>query len=275
MTTLSAEPRRTGQRAEPRLIDSHAHMDDPVFDGDRALLLDAAKEVGIAAIINVGYRLARWGTTRQLISDHSPVFGAFGVHPAHADEWSEGTATRLREIASAHGKAIGEIGLDLFRPGPSLLQQQVAFSSQLDLALDLGLPVIIHQRAAERELLTLLEARDTLPRGVLHSFEGSATLARFACERDWLVGVGGLAIKPSAAELRSVLANVPLDRILIETDSPYLAPLGSGDRRNVPGNLPIIAERAAPIWSVDVATLAAQTSATARAFFSLACEDEP
>lgn len=270
--TQSDERRGSGAGTAPAplpLIDSHAHLDDPAFDVDRAAVLAATFAAGITTIVNVGYCPERWETTRALAAAEPRVVAALGLHPAHAAEWSDALGERLRAAAGQGAVAIGEVGIDLYRDGPSLDRQREAFSAQLDLALSINLPVIVHQRAAEQELLALLAARDRSPPLLFHSFEGSDRLARFAVERGCFVGVGGLAIKPSAGDLRRVLSRVPMERILLETDAPYLPPAESGARRNTPANLPVIADRAAPIWGTTAEELAARTTATTRAFFSL------
>lgn len=252
------------------IIDSHAHLDEPVFDRDRAAVVAAAAAAGVVAVVNIGYRPARWETTRRLCDDQPLVAAALGLHPAHADEWSPTVERHLRmALAATPAVAIGEIGLDFFRPGPTPAQQERALAAQLDLAIELDLPVVVHQRAAEAELVAALGDRPLPSRLVFHSFEGTARLAAFAVERGIALGLGGLALKPSAAELRRVLASIPTEQILLETDSPYLPPPGVKDRRNQPANLPAIARHAAGIWSTAPRDLVARTTANARAFFGL------
>lgn len=195
---------------------------------------------------------------------------SLGVHPAHADEFSPGTLDALASLVETGAPvAIGEIGLDFSRPGPSAAQQEMALRAQLRLAAAIGLPAIIHQRAAEAQIIRLFESEPELPRLVLHSFDGGAAYARFASVRGALVGVGGLATRRSSCRLRETLATFPPDVVVLETDAPYLVPAGIRDRRNVPANLPAIADWLAPLWGLAASDLAALTTASARAAFRL------
>jgi len=259
---------------KPEFVDTHAHLDDPAFDRDRDAVIASALTAGVRAIVNVGYRPARWATTIALAKRHRSVAIALGLHPHHADELTADTCERLgHELVRSDAVALGEIGLDYFRDGPDRAVQRAAFEAQLALGRRLGRPIIVHQRAAEDDLIDVLRRCDDLPAVILHSFEGSLGLARFARDRGYLIGVGGLATRGGSASLRQVLATIPVDSILLETDSPYLTPAGVKDRRNTPANLPAIAERLAPLWGVAPEQLAAQTSATAERVFQLAPAD--
>ena len=254
----------------PWLVDTHTHLDDPVFDGLTDKVLDDARVVGVARCVNIGYRPERWQATRALSARRPEVAVALGLHPAHAEQWSPSLLKALRsELRSSKAVAIGEAGLDYFRPGPSAAHQEEAFTRQIELALELGLPLVIHQRDAERRLLEILASFSLLPSIVLHSFDGSALLAAFAVERGLFVGVGGLATRPRASSLRETLAMIPVERVLLETDSPYLKPHGARGRFNTPSTLPSILTVVAQIWRVSPSQLAAGTSATAYRLFGL------
>ena len=251
-------------------VDTHAHLDEPAFAADAAEVIAAAVVAGVETIINVGYRSERWPTTLRLAEEHSAVRAMLGVHPQHADEWTSATAARLRALlASAPVVALGEIGFDFFRAGPAEQQQATAFQAQLALAAEVGLPVVIHQRAAESALITALQSLPPGQRALLHSYEGTSALAELAIDRGFFIGVGGLATRPANAALRATLGAVPLAQVVLETDSPYLAPAGSKDRRNTPAAIPLIAARVASLWGVDPPGLARATTANARRFFGL------
>jgi TatD DNase family protein len=250
------------------LIDTHAHLDEPAFDHDRASVLAAARAAGVTRIVNIGYRPARWVSSLALARAEPMIALALGLHPHHADEFGADTLDRLADaVSNAGAVALGEIGLDFYRNRAEPAAQRRAFIAQLQLARRLGLPIIIHQRAAEEALIEVLAAGRELPPVVLHSFDGTADLAALAINRGFLIGVGGLATKTDAAPLRQILASVPVSRVLLETDAPYLTPAGIRDRRNVPANLPLIAARLASLWEVSPDEFAAQTTTTALAVF--------
>lgn len=250
-------------------IDTHAHLDDDAFADDRPAVLGRAADAGVAAVVNIGYRPARWMSTLALADRHPEVRYALGIHPGHADEFGESTLAALADLLTrAAPLAVGEIGLDFFhRDNPPADTQRRAFIEQLRLARSATLPVVIHQRAAEGELLDVVEAEPDLPRLVLHSFDGGPRYAAFARDAGCFVGVGGLATRAASASLRDVLATIPPDCILLETDAPYLVPAGARGRRNEPANLPTIGTRLCGIWNLDPAEFAALTTANAvRAF---------
>jgi len=268
--SAAREPFARATCSSVEYVDTHAHLDDPAFDLDRERVIAAAVAAGVTRIVNIGYRPARWTSTIALAHRHPQVAVAIGLHPHHADEFDAGTVDRIRDtIASARAVALGEIGLDYFRDGPPPAVQRAAFETQLDLAVRLDIPIVIHQRAAEPDLIAVLAGFPKLPRLVLHSFDGSQRLADLGIERGWIFGVGGLATRASADALRTVLATVPLARLVLETDAPYLVPAGIKERRNVSANLAYLASRLAPLWGVTGDALATATSATAASLFGL------
>lgn len=257
-------------------VDTHIHLDDPAFAPDRDEVVRTAIASGVGAMINVGYRPGWWERSIALAGRYLEVSVMLGVHPQHADEYADGgeqaLATALRRSGAV---AVGEVGLDYHRGGPDPATQRWTFAAQLELAEALGLPVVIHQRAAEDDLVRELTARADLPRLVLHSFEGTERLARFALERGAVLGIGGLATRTGSSALRTVLAGVPATSIVLETDAPYLTPAGARGRRNVPANVPRIAARLAPLWGLSGEELAATTTDTAVRLFGLAHPRDP
>lgn len=251
-------------------VDTHAHLDDPAFDDDRDRVIERAVSAGVRTILNVGYAPDRWQSTVDLSLAHPRVKPMLGIHPQQSDTCTDEALARLSEIVSERNAlAIGEIGLDFFRDRAKKSSQLAAFDAQVRLARDVNLPIVIHQRAAEAELIDVLSNYPELPPLVLHSFEGTATLADFARDRGYFVGVGGLATKAKSAPLLEVLRQLPVTSVVLETDSPYLSPRGSQQWRNEPANLPRIAEHLAPIWGMNVEEFAAQTTATAHHLFNL------
>lgn len=255
-------------------VDTHAHLDDAAFDPDRDEMLDQVAAAGVRHVINVGYRPERWQTTIALTKRFPLIKHMLGLHPHYAGEWSPEMKRLLMELVrSTSPLAVGEIGLDYLRDGPRPEVQLAAFRAQLAMAHGLSLPAVIHQRAAEEDLITVLSTLPAASQVLLHSFEGTNRLACLANDRGFYVGIGGLATRAGAAALRQTLTSIPLERIVLETDSPYLTPAGSKGRRNTPVNLPFIAERLAPIWNVDQATLAATTTQNAARLFGPRLDD--
>ncbi|MDQ3780240.1 MAG: TatD family hydrolase [Chloroflexota bacterium] len=251
-------------------VDTHAHLDDEGFDGDRSAVISRARARGVRQIINVGYQPDRWRTTIAL-RERDPIFAIMlGIHPQHAQEANPGTLQELRNLLiTEQAVALGEIGLDYSRSPVDIERQESTLVAQLELARSLNLPIVIHQRAAETDLITVLDRFLQLPPLVLHSFDGTSQLADYAIKRNFLVGIGGLATRQKSAALREVLSRLPPDRLLLETDSPYLAPAGSAQRRNEPMQIPAIAAALSPLWCLSPEELGATTTRTAIATFGL------
>lgn len=238
-------------------IDTHAHLDLEQFP-DVASVIESAVAVGVQGIINIGYGPDRWQKTLALAESHPQVAYTLGFHPGVSNHFNAETADQLEQlIAATYPVGIGEAGIDLFHESnPTLSVQREAFAFQIDLALKHDLPLVIHQRNAEREVREQLESAAPALRVILHSFDGTSDLLALAIDRGWFVGVGGLMTRRSAP-VREVLAQVPLDRFVLETDSPYLVPAGLKERRNTPCKLPVIAERFAGVRGISVDTVAA------------------
>jgi TatD DNase family protein len=257
-------------------VDSHCHLDDPAFDADRKAVLAAAAEAGVRQIVNVGFNPDRWQTTLALTRRHPNVFAMYGLHPHDATLWSPAIESALDELlAAVQAVAVGEIGLDYFRNRASPESQRAAFAAQIDIARRRGMPIVIHQRAAEDDLMEVLRSRTDLPPVVLHSFDGSPRLAAFARERGYFAGVGGLATRPANGSLRDTLATLPLSSILLETDAPYLVPAGGRALRNEPAWLTATANRVAALWGLEPDALLAAAGDTARRVFRLPEPETP
>lgn len=224
------------------LIDTHCHLDDDSFDHDLEDVLEQSRRDGVRAWINVGFAPERWDASVRLARCHPGMAHMLGVHPSHAQDWNDDIHDRLRALVIESGaRAIGEIGLDFYRDNAPLAIQRRAFIEQLALASELDLPAVIHLRDAEAELLDLLLAERELPRLLFHSFDGTERLTRFILEHDARIGVGGLATRQKSAVLREQLRRIPLDAMVLETDSPYLVPARQKARRNTPSHVRTIA----------------------------------
>lgn len=245
------------------LTDTHCHLDLPRFNEDRAAVFERAEQAGIARILIPGIDAASSQAALELADKYDYVFAAVGVHPNHGETWQEGTLTQLRELAE-HPKAvaIGEIGLDYYWDKTPKDLQDHMLGSQLDLARELGYPVVIHNREATADVLNrLLAWQDELAKddlalaerpGVLHSFSGNVEEAKQAIEANFYIGFTGPITFKNAPEVREIAAALPLDRILIETDAPYLTPHPHRGQRNEPAYVRFVAEKIAEIHAVPV-----------------------
>lgn len=255
----------------PPIIDTHVHLDDRAFDSDREAVLAASRESGVAGFINIGYWPPSWETSRRLRDATQDVGIVLGLHPGHANSYSQELDRDLvRAIRELRPLAIGETGFDFSRPTPTFAEQERAFQRQLAIACEENLPVVIHQRAAGDALRTELDRWPDAPPIILHSFDGDRQLLDWALDRNCYIGIGGLATRPASAGLRALLAAAPPARLLLETDAPYLAPPNVPSRRNDPTNLPLIANILAPVWGLSAEELCWTTTSNASALFGTA-----
>ena len=205
------------------IFDTHAHYDDSAFDPDRAALLSALPQAGVCRIVNQGTNLQTSEQSIQLAEKYSYIYAAVGIHPECLEDLPDGYIDCIRSLAS-HPKvvAIGEIGLDYHYDIPRDRQQAV-FEQQLELARDLDMPVTVHDREAHGDTLDLL--MKYRPRGIVHCFSGSVEMALEVVKLGMYIGVGGVATFKTAKKLKDVVREVPPERIVLETDAPYLAPV--------------------------------------------------
>lgn len=252
------------------LVDTHCHLDLPVFDHDRAAVLERARAVGVQGFVLIGFSPAFWERALALAEATPGMVVALGVHPNEADQLDNHTEQRLRALAR-HPlvRAIGEIGLDYYWKTVDSQIQQRAFRRQLDLARELELPVILHQREAEHELLTLLEVSDPPHSGVMHCFTGGPELAHAFVALGFHLGIGGIVTFRNAHPLRQAVRDIPSERLLLETDSPYLAPVPHRGQRNEPAFLRYVLSTVAEERGESEEDVAAQTVQNAQYLFRL------
>lgn len=257
-------------------IDTHIHLDEEVFSGDVDTVIARARLRGVDHLLNIAYRPSRWASAASLQKTYPFISVAAGLHPGHSNEFDQTTILNLDTAITRLGAvAVGEIGFDFFRSGYDVALQERLFRTQIELARSLGLPIIIHQRSAEADCVRVLrEAASDLP-VVLHSFDGSWTLGRLGIDRGYYFGIGGLMTRGAAHQVREVLAEVPVDRILLETDAPYLTPNGIKIKRNEPANIPFIAQRLADLRDVSLSAIALATTENARRVFNLPVQPPP
>ena len=253
-------------------IDSHAHIDFDDFDADRDAVLQRAADAGVEHIVNPGSDLASCRRAAALAAQHAQVSCALGIHPHHAKEIGPGQWEEFVELVRASRLvAIGETGLDYHYKFSPPEQQQDLFRRQIRLAIDLSLPIIIHCREAYGECRVILdeEAPGARWRGVMHCFAGTPADAWEFAELGFFIGFTGMVTFPNARGVREAAAAVPADRLLIETDSPYLAPHPWRNRRNEPANVVHVARALAALHRLEEADIARITAMNARTLFGL------
>jgi len=254
------------------LTDTHCHLSLDQFTDELDPILRRASEAGVDQILIPGIDLETSRRAVELAEKHDQLFAAVGVHPHNASSYSELAREELAELArSSTVVAIGEIGLDFYRDHSPRDVQEITLIDQLSLARQLELPVILHNREAQEELLeVLLEWAPTVShpqKGVLHAFSGDRKGAEKALASGFYIGVAGPLTYPSAKELRNIIRDLPHDRLLLETDSPYLPPQPHRGQRNEPAYLTFIAEELGQLMQRDFDEIAADTSENATRLF--------
>lgn len=253
------------------IFESHAHYDDKQFDEDREELLASMKENGIENIINVGSDLRGSKKTVELAEKYDFIYGAVGIHPSDIEDLNEDTYQWLKEQTALEKiVAIGEIGLDYYWDKEEEVQkaQRYWFERQMNLAKEVNLPVIIHSRDAAEDTLKLMKEMhaEQVP-GVIHCFSYSKEMALEYVKMGYYIGIGGVVTFKNAKKLKEVAASVPLDRILLETDCPYLAPEPNRGKRNSSLNLPYVAEEIARIRNITAEEVIEATQKNAQRLF--------
>ncbi len=260
----------------PLFIDTHAHLDDPRLAGDLEACLERALSAGVVAVITVGTDLASSERAVKLASRFCEVYAAVGIHPHEAGSVETAHLQRLAELArKPKVVAIGETGLDFHRELAPRPVAETLFRRHLELALESDLPVIVHSRRAQARVLDLLEALPRRPRVVLHSFDASLETARRALALGCHLSFTGVLTFPNAKSLREVARQLPLERLFVETDCPYLAPQPYRGRRNEPAYVVAVAETLAELHGLHVRDIARITTLNASRFFGLGGTDAP
>ena len=248
-------------------IDSHAHIDGPEFDADRNEVIERARDAGVAVILNVGTGDPHSGAFERAIefgSNHESIYTAIGTHPHDASKYDQAAEDRMKVLLSKSDRVVawGEIGLDFHYDNSPREQQLDAFRKQLRAARELDQPVIIHTREAEKETVDILrkEYADAPRKGVFHCFTGTTELAERALELGFLISFSGIITFKKAEDLRETARRVPLDRLLIETDCPYLSPIPYRGKRNEPAYVVEVAKCLADVHRVSPNQIADATS---------------
>ena len=235
------------------LFDTHAHLDDRAYDEDRQQLLADLPAQGIALVMNPGCSLESSRNVDKLTREYDYIYGAVGSHPDVADEVDEAVLEEYRMLCKQNPKikAIGEIGLDYhYEDIPRQIQQQ-AFRLQMAQARELNLPVIVHERDAHEDGMKIVTEFPEVT-GVFHCYSGSAEMAKWLVSRGWYIGFTGVLTFKNARKAVEVASQIPLDRIVLETDCPYMAPEPFRGKRNDPGKLHRMAEKLAELRGLSV-----------------------
>lgn len=254
------------------IFETHAHYDDDRFDGDRDTLLASMPERGIKRIINVGASIASTKTTLALAEKYDFVYAAVGVHPSDVEDLNEETYQWLREQAAWEKTvAIGEIGLDYYWEKEPEVQERQRYwmKRQLELARETGLPVIIHSRDAAADTMEVMRQAhaEEIP-GVIHCYSYSKELAQEFVKMGYYIGVGGVVTFKNAKKLKETVEALPLERILLETDCPYMAPEPHRGERNDSSYIPLVAAKIAELKGVTPKEVERITEENARKLFS-------
>lgn len=253
------------------IFDTHVHYDDEQFDKDREELLKSLPENGIEYVVNVGASIESTKKTLELTQNYNFIYGAVGVHPSETGELNEDNFRWLKDAARFPKiVAIGEIGLDYYWKEPEIHVQKKWFQRQMELARELKLPMVIHSRDASRDTLEMMEdAKAGDMGGVIHCYSYSLETARIYLDMGFYIGIGGVLTFNNAKKLREVVEYTPLDRILLETDCPYLAPMPNRGKRNSSLNLTYVAEKIAEVKGVDYNEVLKATNVNAKRMYRI------
>ena len=235
------------------LFDTHAHLDDRAFNEDREALLQELPQQGLSLVMNPGCSLRSSENADALSKQYDYIYAAVGSHPDAADEVNEAVLEHYRQLVRNNPKikAIGEIGLDYHYEDIPRQLQKAAFRAQMKLAEELQLPVIVHEREAHADAMEILDEFPTVT-GVFHCYSGSAEMAKELVRRGWYIGFTGVLTFKNAKKAVEVAKSLPHDRLVLETDCPYMAPEPFRGKRNHPGYLYRMAEKLAELWELPV-----------------------
>lgn len=253
------------------IFETHAHYDDAKFDTDREMLLADLPQRGISPVINVGSSIATTKTTLSLAQEYPFLYAAVGVHPSDVDDLNEDTYAWLRQQTTLQKTvAVGEIGLDYYWEEPDHEIQKKWFIRQLELARSCHKPVIIHSRDAAKDTYDIMTAQKAQEiGGVIHCYSYSAEMALDYVKMGFYIGIGGVVTFKNGKKMKEVAQAVPIDRILLETDSPYLAPEPNRGKRNSSLNIPYIAAQIAQIKGMEYEEVVNITNQNARRLFHI------
>ena len=249
------------------LVDTHCHLDFPEFEADRDEVITRAKNQGIGYIINIGSSLKGSRKSLELSRQHNFIYATIGLHPHEADKFNDEAKAAIEELAGNDKiVAIGETGLDYYKNFSKAENQRVLFKYLVNLAKDLGLPLVIHSRQAQEDTLNILNS--ALPvKCVVHCFSGDETFLRKCLDSGFFISFTCNITYNKARDLRNIVKLTPLDRLMLETDAPFLPPEGFRGKRNEPAYVKILSEEISRIKEVALEEVAEITTDNAKRFF--------
>lgn len=252
------------------LFDTHAHLDDQAFDQDRRELIAQLPQAGIGLMMNPGCSLASSRNAAALAREYDFLYAAVGSHPDAADEVTPQVLDAYRQLCRDNPKvlAIGEIGLDYHYEDIPRQRQLAAFRDQMALAQELGLPVIVHEREAHADGMAVVEEFPQVT-GVFHCYSGSVEMAQWLVSRGWYIGFTGVLTFKNARKAVEVAQQLPLERIVLETDCPYMSPEPHRGKRNDPSRLPFMAQKLAQLRGLSAEEVATITTENGRRLYRL------
>ncbi|WP_256831011.1 TatD family hydrolase [Pseudomonas sp. Pse1] len=255
------------------LIDSHTHLDFADFDDDRQALLAQSRALGVRRMVVLGVYQRNWQRVWDLVQRDPDLHAAFGLHPVYLDEHQPDDLRQLADWLSrlaGHRQlcAVGEFGLDYYLPTLDRQRQQTLFEAQLQLACDFQLPALLHVRRSHAQVIATLKRFKLQRGGIIHAFAGSREEALEYIKLGFKLGLGGAATWPQALRMHKVIAGLPLDAVVLETDSPDMAPAMYPGQRNSPAHLPAICAALAAIMGISPEQLAAASTANACQLFN-------
>ena len=250
-------------------IDTHCHLDK--LDSTPEEAVKQAKKEGVETMVTISVDEESFDFVSNAVMQFKDVYGTVGIHPHDASEFSPSLEQSILKLARGHEKmiAIGETGLDYHYMNSSAENQQFAFRKQLQIAVELNLPVVLHSREAEADTISILKEIPVPALGVAHSFTSSLKMARTLLDMGWYLGINGIVTFKNAEDLREVVRWIPMDRLLLETDSPFLAPVPFRGKPNKPAYIPVIASFIAELRKIPIEHLAEKTSENANRLFSI------
>lgn len=253
------------------IFETHAHYDDEAFNEDRDQLLTSLAEHGIEAVVNIGASIQTTKNTLELMDKYPFVYGAVGVHPNETAELNEDLMNWLEQVSRRPKVvAIGEIGLDYYWDEPEREIQKHWFVRQLDLARKVNLPIVVHSRDAAKDTLDIIRAEKAADMGgVIHCFSYGVEMAREYLNLGFYLGIGGVVTFNNGKKLKEVVEYMPLDRIVLETDCPYLSPVPFRGKRNSSLNLPYVVKAISELKGVSEEEVIAVTNANAKRMYRL------
>jgi len=250
-------------------IDTHCHLDK--LDSTPEEAVNQAIQEGVETMVTISVNEESFDFVSNAVKQFKDVYGSLGVHPHDAREFSPSLERSIKKMAGGHDKmiAIGETGLDYHYMNSSSKDQQNAFRKQLQIAVELNLPVILHSRKAEDDTISILKEIPVPALGVAHSFTSSLKMAKSLLDMGWYLGINGIVTFKNAQDLREIVTWIPLDRLLLETDSPFLAPVPYRGHANKPAHIPVIASFIAKLRKIPIEHLAEKTLENAQKLFSI------